>query len=176
MRPQRLVRLAVPRRTRWQVCTTRRIEYGRALPIAVRAPAQRCELIQDLVERRRRKINELQFKDRPIAGRRKSYCNPSDRSLSKGRIDNAPGVARRQPFCKPKYASLRVLNILAKDNCAGYAFERFAEDDVQCPCHSARGFAKHKRKLHALDICGPDQVIASSRRVGLRFNLGCTER
>ena len=64
---RRFVRLTVPQAAAGQICTIRRINHGRAFPIAEGSPAQGRDIGDELVESWINEIDKLQLKDRAFA-------------------------------------------------------------------------------------------------------------
>jgi hypothetical protein len=84
----------------------RRVEDQRRRPFAARAPAQRRELVGELVDRGRREIDELQLDDRAQPGRGEPDAGADDRRLGERRVAHAARVARRQALGEAEHAAL----------------------------------------------------------------------
>src|SRR6266849_5250446 len=83
-----LVRLTMPQTSAGKISAIRRVNDGGTFPITERAPAQRREVCNQLIEAGVNKIDELKFEDRALAVGRETAGDAEDGRFGEWRIEN----------------------------------------------------------------------------------------
>ena len=83
-----LVRLTMPQTSAGKISAIRRVNDGGTFPITERAPAQRREVCNQLIEAGVNEIDELQFEDRALAVGCETAGDPENGRFGERRIEN----------------------------------------------------------------------------------------
>src|SRR3981081_1513611 len=116
MRKRRLVSLAVPQTSAWQISAVRRIDHGRASPVPRRAPTQGRDIGHELVKSRINEIDELQLKHWAPAIQSQTAGNAKNGRFRQRRIKNLGRKFAREFLGQAKDAALGIFDIFAKDH------------------------------------------------------------
>src|SRR5207253_7895929 len=151
MRQRCFVRLAMPQTSAGQICTIRRINHHRALPLAERTPPQTADVGHQLVPTGPDEVDELQFGNGTLAVGTKAARDTKNRRFRQRRIEDLVWELSGKFLGQPKDASFRILNVFPEDDASFVALEpepqRFV-DGIANPILSRRqNFVVQLRKL-----------------------------